>query len=126
MTMTCGGDEWLGLGNIAPAILTDDPAQGNVRVFPAETGEKAHEITRVDLAVFMVTRLAIDEHRYQAVTSTNSGETSAVTISNNYPELSTSSSSCLVFSLDLVADCIASTPNVTITSLRPYCGACSR
>lgn len=57
---------------LRPAILTDDPAQGNVQVFSAETGEKAHKITRADLASFIVAQLATDEHLHRAVTIANS------------------------------------------------------
>ena len=56
---------------LRPAILSDDPAQGNVRVFEAGTGEKAHKITRSDLAAFMVAQLSSDEHLRQAVTIAN-------------------------------------------------------
>ena len=54
-----------------PAILTDDSAIGNVRVFAAETGEKAHKITRADLASFMVSRISGSEYLQQAVTIAN-------------------------------------------------------
>ncbi len=57
---------------LRPAILTDDPAKGNVRVFHAETGEKAHKITRADLASFMIAQLSNDEYLHQAVTIANS------------------------------------------------------
>lgn len=57
---------------LRPAILTDNPATGNVRVFEAETGEKAHKITRADLASFMLAQLASDQHLHQAVTIANS------------------------------------------------------
>ncbi len=57
---------------LRPAILTDDPAAGNVRVFTPETGEKAHKITRADLAGFMVAQLTTDEHLHQAVAIANS------------------------------------------------------
>ncbi len=57
---------------LRPAILSDDPAKGNARVFSAETGEKAHKITRADLAVFMVTQLTSDKYLRQAVTVANS------------------------------------------------------
>ncbi len=53
---------------LRPAILTDDPAQGNVRVFAAATGETAHKVARADLAAFMLAQLATDEHLQQAVT----------------------------------------------------------
>lgn len=52
---------------LRPAILTDDPATGNIRVFKPETGEKAPEMTRADLAAFMVAQLTTDEHLHQAV-----------------------------------------------------------
>jgi len=57
---------------LRPAILNDDPATGNIRVFSAETGEKAHKITRADLAGFMVAQLSDNEHLHQAVTVANS------------------------------------------------------
>ena len=57
---------------LRPAILTDDPATGNVRVFDAKTGEKAHKITRADLASFMIAQLSDKEHLHQAVTIANS------------------------------------------------------
>ncbi len=56
---------------LRPAILTDDPATGNVRVFSAETAEKAHKITRPDVAAFMLAQLASDEYVHQAVTIAN-------------------------------------------------------
>lgn len=57
---------------LRPAVLTDDPATGNVRVFDAKTGEKAHKITRADLASFMIAQLSNDEHLHQTVTIANS------------------------------------------------------
>jgi putative NADH-flavin reductase len=48
---------------LRPAFLTDDPAQGNVRVFEVATGETAHQTTRADLATFMVAQLTSDEYR---------------------------------------------------------------
>ena len=56
---------------LRPTILTDSPAQGHVQVFQPETGEKAHQITRADLAAFMVAQLTTDEHLHQAVTIAN-------------------------------------------------------
>ncbi|MBC8135001.1 MAG: NAD(P)H-binding protein [Fibrella sp.] len=56
---------------LRPAILTDDPAKGDVRVFAPETGEKAHKITRADLAAFMIAQLSSREHLHQAVTIAN-------------------------------------------------------
>lgn len=57
---------------LRPAILTDDSATGNVRVFDAKTGGKAHKITRADLASFMLARISGSEYLYQAVTIANS------------------------------------------------------
>ena len=57
---------------LRPAILTDDPAKGNIRVFDPETGEKAHKITRADLADFMLAQLSSNEYLHQAVTIANS------------------------------------------------------
>lgn len=57
---------------LRPAILTDDSATGNVRVFNAETGGKAHKIMRADLASFMLARISGSEYLYQAVTIANS------------------------------------------------------
>ncbi len=56
---------------LRPAILNDDPAQGNVRVFGIGTNEKAHKITRADLASFMIAQLSSDEYLHQAVTIAN-------------------------------------------------------
>lgn len=61
--------EWVIL---RPAILNDEPATGNVRVFPVGSGEKAHKITRADLAAFMLAQLSSNEHLHQAVTIANS------------------------------------------------------
>ncbi|MDJ0367813.1 NAD(P)H-binding protein [Hymenobacter sp. H14-R3] len=57
---------------LRPAILTDDPAQGHVRVFETATGEKTNRMTRADLATFMVAQLTSDAHLHQAVTIANS------------------------------------------------------
>lgn len=51
-----------------PAILTDDAATGSVRVYSSETGEKAHEITRADLAAFMVEQLSSSQYAHQSIT----------------------------------------------------------
>lgn len=56
---------------LRPAILTDDPATGSVRVFDPESGDKAHTITRADLATFMVAQLGDSTHLRQAVTVAN-------------------------------------------------------
>ena len=68
-TVEASGLDWVIL---RPAVLSDDPAKGDVRVFDAATGEKAHKITRFDLASFMVAQLSSDEHLHQAVTIANS------------------------------------------------------
>lgn len=57
---------------VRPAILNDDPATGDVRIHAADTGGKAHKITREDLASFLVAQLSTDEHVQQAVTIANS------------------------------------------------------
>lgn len=57
---------------LRPAILSDDPAKGNVKVYGIDTGEKAHKITRADLASFMLAQLSSDEYLHQAVTIANS------------------------------------------------------
>lgn len=56
---------------LRPAILSDDPATGNVRVFKAATGEKANTLTRADLAAFMLAQLSSNEHLHQAVAIAN-------------------------------------------------------
>lgn len=56
---------------LRPAILTDDAATGNVRVFDSERGEKAHKITRADLASFIIARLSGSEYLHRAVTIAN-------------------------------------------------------
>lgn len=62
------GMDWVIL---RPAVLSDEPAKGDVRLFHAETGEKTHKITRADLASFMVAQLSSDEHLHEAVTIAN-------------------------------------------------------
>lgn len=57
---------------LRPAILNDDPAEGNVQVFSTDLGEKAHKITRADLASFMVAQLATNQYLRQAITIANS------------------------------------------------------
>ena len=54
-----------------PAILDDEPATGNVRVYTPETGDEAHRIARADLASFLVAQLSTDEHLRHAVTIGN-------------------------------------------------------
>ncbi len=57
---------------VRPAILTDDPASGRVRVFSEDYGEKAHKISREDLAAFMIDQLSSDEHLRRSVTIASS------------------------------------------------------
>lgn len=54
-----------------PAILTEKPATGDVRVFSADSRDKAHSITRSDLSSFLVAQLTSDEHLRRAVTIAN-------------------------------------------------------
>ncbi len=56
---------------VRPPFLSDDSATGKVRVFNAETGEKAHWLTRADLAYFMIAQISSDEYVNQAVTVAN-------------------------------------------------------
>ena len=56
---------------VRPAILNDDPATGNVRVYTPESGDKARKITRADLASFLVAQLSTDENLRRAVTIAN-------------------------------------------------------
>ena len=52
-----------------PPILKDDPATGSVMVLDGD--EKGHEITRADLANFLVDQLESDEYVGRAVTVVN-------------------------------------------------------
>ncbi len=54
-----------------PAILKDNPATGNIRVFTPDSGDKAHSITRQDLAAFLVAQLNSDEYLGRPVTIAN-------------------------------------------------------
>ncbi len=51
-----------------PAVLNDDPATGSVRAFDPATGEKAHKISRADLAAWLVTELGSTENVHRTVT----------------------------------------------------------
>ena len=51
---------------VRPAILKDGPAAGGVRVFTGH--DVAHQITRADVAQFLVDQLESDTHLGQAVT----------------------------------------------------------
>ena len=55
---------------IRPAMLTDQAATGNVKVFQGHN--IAHKITRADVAQFCVDQLTRDEHVGRAVTIANS------------------------------------------------------
>lgn len=48
-----------------------EEATGDVRVYDPDSGEKAHTITRGDLAAFLVAQLTGDEHVGRAVTIAN-------------------------------------------------------
>ena len=50
-----------------PAILTDDPATGNVRILDPATADKARKISRTDLAAWLVVELERREHVHRAV-----------------------------------------------------------
>lgn len=51
-----------------PAVLTDDPATGGVRVIDSPTGEKARKIARQDLAAWLVANLDNSDHVHRTVT----------------------------------------------------------
>lgn len=53
-----------------PPVLSDDPATGSYHIVPA--GEKAHKITRADLAQFLVDELLNNAYINQAVVVANS------------------------------------------------------
>ena len=55
---------------VRPAMLTDDAATGNVKVFRGH--DIAHRIARPDVAQFCVDQLTSDEHVGRAVTIANS------------------------------------------------------
>ena len=57
---------------VRPAILNDDPPTGNVRVYEPSTGDKAHKISRDDLATFLVDQLVVDTYVGCAVTIASS------------------------------------------------------
>lgn len=51
-----------------PAVLTDQPATGDVRVLYLGSRDKAQAVTRADLAAFLVAQLTDDRHLGAAVT----------------------------------------------------------
>ncbi|MDI4654840.1 NAD(P)-dependent oxidoreductase [Xanthobacter autotrophicus] len=55
---------------VRPAMLTDDAATGNVKVFRGR--DTAHKTSRADVAQFCVDQLTSDEHVGSAVTIANS------------------------------------------------------
>lgn len=57
---------------LRPAILTDDQATGNVHVLLEGTDEKAHKITRDDVAEFMVQQLSATNYLRQSIVIANS------------------------------------------------------
>ena len=54
---------------VRPAVLTDHPATGSVKVFTGD--ETAHKVTRADVAQFCVEQLTSDAHVGRAVTIAN-------------------------------------------------------
>ena len=69
LAVRSSGLDWVIL---RPGNLTDDPGTGKVQVFDAETGGKAHKITRADLATFMLAQVASNQYLHQSVTIANS------------------------------------------------------
>ena len=67
--VTSSGLDWTIL---RPAILNDDEATGNVQVIAEGTEEKAHKITRADLAEFIVQQLQADNYLRQSIVLANS------------------------------------------------------
>lgn len=55
---------------VRPPLLTDDPATGSIKVIHGE--DKAHKITRADVAQFLVDQLVSEEYLGQAVVIANS------------------------------------------------------
>lgn len=64
-TVESSGLDWV---IVRPAILTDGPAKRNVRVFDPDTSDKAHSISRQDVAAFLVDQLTRDEYLGRSVT----------------------------------------------------------
>ena len=57
---------------VRPAILTDDEATGVIRIFEADSDEKAHKISRADVAAWMLDQLSSAQYLHQCVTIANS------------------------------------------------------
>lgn len=51
---------------VRPPFLTEKPATGDVRVFPADSRDQPHSITRADLAALMVAQLTSDDYLQKA------------------------------------------------------------
>ena len=70
-----GGDcgcKWSRLDYRLPTLSQRRSSSGDVHVFSAESGETAHELTRDNLAAFMVAQLSSDEHLQKTVAIANS------------------------------------------------------
>ncbi len=52
---------------VRPAILVDQPARGNLKIFPAGSSEKAKKVSRADVAAFLVEQLSSDASLNQSV-----------------------------------------------------------
>ena len=57
---------------LRPAILSDDEPTGRVIVIPEGSDQKAHKITRGDVATFAVEQITSDAYLRQAITIANS------------------------------------------------------
>lgn len=67
--VTASGLDWTIL---RPAILNDDAATGDVKVFAEGMDGKAHKITRADVAEFMVRQLSAMNYLHQSIVIANS------------------------------------------------------
>lgn len=65
-TVQASGLDWI---IVRPPFLSDGPATGHIQIFEVSSDEKAHKITRSDLAAFMVAQVSNDEHLHRAVTA---------------------------------------------------------
>jgi putative NADH-flavin reductase len=68
-TVRGSGLDWI---IVRPPFLGNGPATGHIQIFDASLSEKAHSITRADLAAFLVAQVSSDEHLHSAVTIGNS------------------------------------------------------
>lgn len=53
---------------VRPAVLTDDEAVGNIKIFDSNTKDKANKISRKNVAGFLVAQISDDKYSHQAVT----------------------------------------------------------